>query len=482
MTTLSGQIEDRGMVDTSESMSAKSPVVNEVNMSATPNTKHLVLIIAYHYPPENAIGGARPFRFAKYLSRLGYTCRVITAADQAGRDDPNIEYVPDPFFPRAPHRLSWQLERAVRKFFLPGEVGMHWSYLASRAARACIRAHPGVRVTIFSTFPPLGAHLAGWQLARRNSLAWIADCRDPLSDEFRDQHRTPWQKQVYRWLDRAFARRPGGVIANTDAALVGWQEKFPSFSDKCHLIWNGFDPEERIKPLPIGSRNRKVLSHVGELYHGRITTPILESVARLIAANRISAGSVLVRLIGPAQTECLPGPGFLHRAKSEGWLDLVTECIPHQEALDVAQTSSGLLLLQPRSVSQVPGKLFEYLQIGRPILAFIQPNSPAERLLERSGVPYRCLYPGSTPEAIDDVVAGFFDLPTTPVAPNAWFEEQFNADRQTRILDSVIRTLHGEDPSRELLTAIPHFESNTRGLLEVDPTPTKPEQFCRPHR
>jgi hypothetical protein len=412
-------------------------------MLTPPNTEHFVLIFAYHYPPENAIGGARPFRFTKYLSRLGYTCRVFTAADQAGRDDPNTEYVPDPFVTRAPHRFTWQLERAVRKFFLPGEVGMHWSYRAARAARVFIRAHPGARITIFSTFPPLGAHLAGWQLARRNRLAWIADCRDPLTDEYKRQHQTPSQRRMYRWLERVVVRRADAVIANTDAALAQWQEKFPSFSKQFHLIWNGFDPDERIKPLPVFSRDRKVLSHVGALYQGRIATPILESIARLIMANRLPAGSVLVRLIGSTHSDCIPDPEFIQRAKTQGWLDLVSETIPQREARQVARTSDGLLLLQPQSTTQVPGKLFEYLQIGRPILAFVQPDSPSERLLSRSGVPYRCVYPGSTPEEIDDAVAGFFDLPSTPVASNAWFEEQFNAENQTGMLHRLVRSLHG---------------------------------------
>src|SRR5882672_7431527 len=83
-------------------------------------TEHIVLIFAYHYPPENAIGGARPFRFSKYLSKLGYTCRVFTAADQTGRDDANTEYVPDPFVAHPRNGLGWQVERAIRKVFLPG--------------------------------------------------------------------------------------------------------------------------------------------------------------------------------------------------------------------------------------------------------------------------------------------------------------------------------------------------------------------------
>lgn len=404
-------------------------------------TKHVVLIFAYHYPPENAIGGARPFRFSKYLSRMGYTCRVFTAADQTGRDDSNTEYVPDPFVAHPGRGLGWHVERAIRKVFLPRELGTRWSYLAFRAARAYIRAHPGVRVTIFSTFPPLGPHLAAYQLARAEGIPWIADFRDPLPEE-RTAKGINFQRRVYRWLERAIARRADALIANTDAAMVRWREKFPNLNGKVQLIWNGFDPEERIQPLPVLSPDCKILSHVGELYGGRNATPILESLARLIEAGRLSAGSVRVRLIGSADARALPNQKFLGRAQAEGWLDLVAEQIPQREALQIARSSDGLLLLQPQSTTQVPGKLFEYLQIGRPILAFIQPNSPAERLLERSGVPYRCVYPGSAPGAIDETMAGFFDLPSTAVAPSAWFEEQFNAVHQTQTLDALIRSLH----------------------------------------
>jgi glycosyltransferase involved in cell wall biosynthesis len=414
-----------------------------LNISTNSDPEHLVLIFAYHYPPENAIGGARPYRFSKYLSRLGYSCRVFTAADQAGRNDPTAEYVPDPFVTCPRHSVSYQVERAVRKFLLPGDVGMHWSYHASRAACACIRAHRGARVTIFSSFPPLGAHLAGWQLARHNKLAWVADCRDPLADEFTNPRRILSQKRVYRWLERIVAQRADAVIANTDAALVQWQEKFPLAKNKFHLIWNGFDPEKRVRPLPIVSRGCKLLSHVGELYQGRDATPILESIARLIATNRLPAGSVRVRMIGTAETRCLPAPEFIRSAQSEGWLDLVTAQIPHEEALLATQTSSALLLLQSQSASQVPGKLFEYLQIGRPILAFLQQNSPTERLLEKSGVPYRCVYPGASPETVDDAIADFFNLPCLRTSPSPWFEENFNAAGQALVLDSIIRSLHG---------------------------------------
>jgi hypothetical protein len=161
-------------------------------------------------------------------------------------------------------------------------------------------------------------------------------------------------------------------------------------------------------------------------------------------------------LIGPAETGALPNPQFLERALAAGWLELVRERIPQLDALQIARSSDGLLLLQLQSDVHLPAKIFEYLQIGRPILAFIRRDSPAEWLLKRSGVPNRCVYPDSTPELTDDTVAGFFDLPSNAIAPSSWFEQQFNVENQTRQLDAIIRSLHQEpmlkeNPSSRLL-------------------------------
>ena len=60
-------------------------------------SKHLIVLFAYHYPPENAIGGMRPARFVKYLSQMGYDCLVFTAAEQPRDGDPCTISIPDPF-------------------------------------------------------------------------------------------------------------------------------------------------------------------------------------------------------------------------------------------------------------------------------------------------------------------------------------------------------------------------------------------------
>jgi hypothetical protein len=150
-----------------------------------------------------------------------------------------------------------------------------------------------------------------------------------------------------------------------------------------------------------------------------------------------------LRLIGPADAGCLPARSLLENAKSEGWLDLRNEKIPKWEADNITSGSDSLLLLQPQSTLQVPGKLFEYLQIGRPILAYLARESPSERILAQSGVPYRCVYPDNSPSELDRVVAEFLALPKANAATSPWFEEHFNAEHQTATLyDLIERCLH----------------------------------------
>lgn len=139
--------------------------------------------------------------------------------------------------------------------------------------------------------------------------------------------------------------------------------------------------------------------------------------------------------------EFLPASTFLERAYAQGWLDPPLE-VSKQEARRITESSDGFLLIQPQTAVQVPGKVFQYLTTGHPILAFLQRGSPTERIFERSGVPHRCVYPGSSDAAIDDAVAAFFDLPSRAVQPSPWFEQQFDAARQTEDLDRAISSLH----------------------------------------
>lgn len=294
---------------------------------------------------------------------------------------------------------------------------------------------------LVSTFPPMGTHLAAWQLSRSTGTPWIADYRDPLAGNPATARLGRHTQMTYRQLENSFVRAAAAVIANTDASQSAMRSRLPNEASKIHLIWNGFDPEQRLVPKPLPTGQVYALSHLGELYEGRTVVPLLESIQRLIDTGRVSADRFRVQLIGPAEASCLPPPTFMEHPEVKAWLKIVAEQRPKPEAQQIAETSHALLIVQPHSALQVPGKLFEYLQIGRPILAFVPRHSAIERVLEPSGIPYRCVYPDETQESIDANIAAFLDLDTTPTQPSAWFEDTFNAESQTAALARIIETV-----------------------------------------
>ncbi len=405
----------------------------------------LVLMFAYHYPPDTAIGGARPYRFSKYLKRLGYRVHVISAAASVETPEADVSYVADPLYAEPRKGAGWQAERVIRRFLLPGASGLRWAFRASRLARDLIRGNAGSRVTVLSTYPPVGAHVAGWLVAKSEKVPWIADFRDPMADRSVLDGYSALHKMSLAFLEsRMVLKRASLVIANTDTAADHFRQTYPRRAADVHLIWNGFDPENRFDPIPVPGRVRRVVTHTGELYVGRTAAPMLESIQRLIDAGRLRADRLTLRLIGPAAPYCLPGEQFLERARAQGWLDLVNDSVPRDEALTVMRGSDALLLLQPQSTVQVPGKLFEYLPTGHPILAYVPKDSPVERILAQSGILYRCVHPEDSRAEFDNAIADFFELPLEPGRPSAWFEENFRAEKQAGELDRLIRQLHAE--------------------------------------
>jgi Glycosyl transferase 4-like domain len=394
-----------------------------------------LILFSYYFPPDEAIGGARPFRFYRYLTRMGVECQVYTASRNAGSISSNITEIPDNFEnPSVKHDLGWHLERSVRRFI--GAVGTRWALKAYRAAQEFSGAiSPDRQVTILSTFPPIGAHLAAWLLARHRSLPWIADFRDPLT---RPGNTTSFGPSR---LERYILRTASLSLANTEEAAGRLQRLYPDVAPKIRVMWNGFDPEQPVTRYPLESTSPKRLSHVGALYGGRSVTPLLQSLTRLVSNGRLSPGQVRLYVAGEMDEESIPVPALLRDLLEAGWLEWVPRRIPEAEARNVMARSHGLVLIQPQSALQVPGKLFDYVRIGRPVLAYIARQSPVEMILKRSGIPHRCIYPDTSPSLVDETLLEFIALPLATAEPSDWFNQHFSAERQTRELVGYLDSL-----------------------------------------
>lgn len=398
-----------------------------------------VLMVSYYFPPANFIGAARPFRFAKYLRRLGYPVSVVTA-DHAP-EIPGWECVarrPGQVTPTNIVNLASIVCAKVQRL-LPYNEQLAWLPHAVAAASEIIRQH-SPRV-VYSTSPPLVAHLAALLLKWRYGLKWIADFRDPLLG---NTCRTRRFASTYdSTLEQLIFSQADALTTVTDLIAGTWRARYPRWASKVEVLWNGFDPEENILPATIPVRPYKSIAHVGNMYAGRSPHRLLASIERLIGSGRLDPNSIRLRFVGSCEDGVMP----LDRKPAStllalGCLECENNVVPRAEAHRIMAESDCLLILEaPDNTTTVPGKLFECIPIGRPILALTAENSSVDRILSRSGLKHVCLYPGEAESKTDTKVLEFLEFTSDPLTPSAWFRNEFDSSRQVLHLASLLSQL-----------------------------------------
>jgi glycosyltransferase involved in cell wall biosynthesis len=185
-------------------------------------------------------------------------------------------------------------------------------------------------------------------------------------------------------MERKVVESADVVVTNTQALRDEFMTRFPNQSvDKFVVLLNGFDPDDG----QVVSNRRMdseifTITHTGFLYGKRDPRLFLEAIASLIRTQRVDPRKFQVKLVG---TVDLPYDlvGYL---KTRGLNDVVRliEQVPYQESLHHLANSDALLLLQPGTKTQVPSKLFEYIALGKPILAISPPEGATARLVEEN--------------------------------------------------------------------------------------------------
>ena len=396
-----------------------------------------VLLVSYYYPPDTESGSARPHRFAKYLKRLGHPVTVLAAGREA-----------DPVVNGDVHRLRGGgiryprqdtpafIERCLRQTLFVHDPGGTWAWRVADYAGKWIR-NAAEQPVVISTAPPATCHAAGYLLKKRYGVRWIADFRDPMvGNPFRPGRMANF---FDRPLEQRFFAAADVIIANTDAVAAMWNRRRPDLKDKFHVLWNGFDPEEPLAAQQLPDRPQRILAHVGMIYGDRDPNLLLRTLARLVQSGRVDPAHVRLEFTGVLDVNMLD-TAALQILKDRNCF-LSRDSVPRAEAQKLMATADYLLLLDvvsDKAGLQVPAKIFEYIRIGRPVIACTTRNSPVDRILSQSGLAYTALYPDMPNEEADRRLLEGLNADSTPRSPSAWFCENFDARGQAEILSRMI--------------------------------------------
>lgn len=402
-------------------------------------TMRKVLLIAYYFPPIGGSGVQRPTKFVKYLPEFGWQPYVISTdrpyGDGAeGRDEtlladipPGVSVwrVPTPQ-PQPVHRLAqwvgWRPRQAaataaiigapaespartvealplstrLRRALLaplylvqdpPVDPALYWALRIVPLAREIIRRE---RIdVVLTTVPPWSALIAGALLRRLTGRPWVADFRDPWTDNEFTYAPTPRRRRFDELLERRLLDAADAVISVTPPCLEGLRRKTRRDDKPFVLIPNGWDRDDfpdlaAVRaglPPPAPADGRIVLLHPGSAYQGE-PLPLLAALDRL-ATEGVALDRLCFHFIGyvhPADRQAIAGSPHARLFR------LDPQRVPHDEALRLMREAHVLLLLLRRGSSASSGKIFEYMVSGRPVLASGAPEGVAGQMVRACGI------------------------------------------------------------------------------------------------
>lgn len=369
-----------------------------------------ILIITYYWPPSGGSGVQRWLKFVKYLPEHGYIPYVFTPENPSFdiKDESLLKDVPSEaeviHFPIwEPYGLFGKTSGAsgsrevlassrktslqrlavwIRGNLIIPDPRVFWVRPSIKFLTDFVRDN-NIKI-IVTTGPPHSIHLIGRGLKRKNrSLTWIADFRDPWSTwGLLDTLQTgPLARKAHRYLEWNVLTKADKVITITPF----YARKFKELSGRhVELITNGFD-ETDFKNFTPRRTEKFIIRHVGIVNEKCNPRPFMNAVKKLLKEDQDFSARVRIDFVGNVH------PDFRSFVLSDDDLKAVTSFTPpvsHDELIHYYSQSSLLLIVltgYKDAEGYMPGKLFEYVATGLPVVGTGPVNGDAAALLRSAG-------------------------------------------------------------------------------------------------
>jgi glycosyltransferase involved in cell wall biosynthesis len=233
--------------------------------------------------------------------------------------------------------------------------------------REALRLHRAEKfAVVYTTSPPGSTLLIGFFLKLFTGVRWVAEFRDPWYPSDR-----PLRRRLERWLHALILRKADTLLAVTDGYAEELRSTYGVRSPKVAVVRNGFDEAD----FRVGLNGDRSffpkgyihLTHIGTIYPhsgGRFFPALRELVREFPDVKQ----RLRINIIG------YPDGETFRYSREEDLRDIVTirSFVNHTDALLAMRSSACLLLFYGDPYFSrvcVPGKIYEYLRVGRPIFA-----------------------------------------------------------------------------------------------------------------
>jgi glycosyltransferase involved in cell wall biosynthesis len=397
------------------------PVHREVDAPAAPAAadrpvSRRVLIVTDIFPPINAVGTRRTVALCRHLAAAGWGVTVLTARpDEGDAIDPGllaqvpaavrVVRTPMPDLARSFNRLLHRRRAngarpaASARVSPPapavpaaaasdgnghGRGALDWLSLwlkvpdgqvgwlgpaVAAGLRAARRQRPDV---IYGTAPKWTSQLVAFALSRLLRVPLVADFRDPWCGSAWRALPYAAHRRLDQTLERMVVGRAAAVTCAWDLIRVQLAERYPRRAANISTIYNGFDLEraEAVASAELDG-GRCVLLHAGTFYGPRRPHGLFAGLRRLLDERPQAAGELMLALLGSPAYDGRPLLDIAREHGVEHSVRIVPPA-PHDQALSYLKGAAVAVLCGQSgnaALVSVPGKVYEYVAMGKPVLA-----------------------------------------------------------------------------------------------------------------
>lgn len=389
--------------------------------------KKLVMLAPY-FVPDRSSGTHRTLGLANYLVKQNWEVTVVTVteSDIAGVDaslysrlEPQVRILRIPLMDviqKAQTLLLRTQGRKIRKsenagqedkidasesYFQINSRAMRWLWpiympdkklqwalylVCSSEVRQLTRGSD----CIYSSGPPHSVHITAALLKKLTHVPWVADLRDPWGNNPLQVYPNQTVALKYdSFVEKKVLGQADYIVANTPMMAEDLKKRLVQLSSKITCIANGYECTlfsedgyfDRVDPEHLN------IVHVGTLYGQRDIGPLLKALAILQRNHPNIAKDFHFEFIGPGSEN------YLNRVAELGLDQLISLNGPvsFEVALTKDTRASVCLCLglsRTDNQVQVPAKLYQFIALGKPVLALASKKSGIALVLMDSGLDY----------------------------------------------------------------------------------------------
>ena len=227
---------------------------------------------------------------------------------------------------------------------------------------------------VITTGPPHSLHLIGYELKKRLNIKWISDFRDPwVNLNYLNRfHLLPSVKRRHKKLRDKVLINSNSVIVTSEKLKKLYKEIAPNI----FKITNGYDYEYST----VNIDSKFSISHIGSLYPERNPKYLWDIIDEICINNEEFISNLQINFIGNTSEKIIK---YLSNKTFKSCIKFF-DYVDYKRAIEFMCSSQILLMVEVNdndSSYAIPGKLFDYLNSKRPIIAIGPDKSEVNQIL-----------------------------------------------------------------------------------------------------